>query len=124
MPLAVRYNAELGIVESKMTGVVSPEELDQVTIEMVASGRKHGCDFYVGDFSEAEVDFSSLDVEELPALQEAEGMDRCAQIALIAPRSETGRQLAEYYETICFNRAWSARVVPDRESALAWLLDH
>ena len=85
MPLSVKYNAELGIVESKVTGIVSADELGQETIELAALGRKHGCDFYLSDFSEAGIDFTSVDVYEIPALQDAEGMDRCAQIAVVAP---------------------------------------
>ena len=122
MTLSVRYNTERNFVESKVTGVVSAEELGQETEQAIAMGLANDCFFFLSDFSEAEANFSTFDVYELPALQDERGLDRCAQIALIAPRSESGRELADFYETVCFNRSWSARVFTDREAALEWLI--
>jgi hypothetical protein len=122
MTLSVKYNAEHGIVETKLSGVVSPEMLRQETEQAIALAQANDCLFFLSDYSEAQADFSIVDVFELPALQTEADLDRCAQIALIAPVSSAGRELAEFYETVCFNRGWSARVCVDRESALAWLV--
>ena len=122
MTLSVKYNAEYGIVETKLSGVVSPEMIRHETEQAVALAQTNDCLFFLSDYSEAQTDFSFVDVFELPALQTEADLDRCTQIALIAPVSSAGRELAEFYETVCFNRGWSARVCVDRESALAWLV--
>lgn len=123
MTLLVKYNAEHGFVESKLSGVVSPGMVRQETEQAVALAQANDCIFFLSDYSEAETNFSFADVFELPAIQAEADLDRCAQIALVAPVSSAGRALAEFYETVCFNRGWSARVFKDREAALAWLIE-
>jgi len=122
MTLSVKYNAKHGFVETKLSGVVSAEMVRQETEQAIAMAQANDCLFFLSDYSEAKTDFSIVDVFELPALQAEADLDQCAQIALLAPASGGGRELAEFYETVCFNRGWSARVFRDRKAAIAWLL--
>lgn len=122
MTVTIKYDAERGFVETKATGVVTAEELYRETAQTIAIGQASDCYFCLSDFSKAEVDFDQFDLYDLPDLKEEEGLDRSATIGVIPPTSENGKKLAEFYETVCFNRCWSARVFSDREAAVEWLL--
>jgi len=47
MTLSVKYNAEHGIVETRLSGVVSPEMIRQETELAVALARANDCLFFL-----------------------------------------------------------------------------
>lgn len=123
MALEVRYDSKLDIVETVLSGVVTPEELREETVQAATFANANNCDSFLSDCTEAVFKFSTVDVYDLPSIQDEEGVPRSSQIAVVTPTSERGRGLAQFYETVCLNRGWKTRVFTDRAEALAWLLD-
>ena len=123
MALTVKYNAQKGFVESTLSGIVSPAELNQETVQAAALSQEHACGLFLSDFQDAEIDFSILDVFDLPDLQDGVGLKKqTARIALLAPRSKPGMELARDYELACMSNGWAVCVFVDRRKALEWLL--
>ena len=58
----------------------------------------------------------------LPTREYPKELDRRTRIAIVQPTNEKAREAARFYESTCRNRGWNARVHPDRDSAMAWLL--
>ena len=123
MSLAVKYNAQKAFVESTLSGIVSPAELSQEMVQVAAMSQEHACELFLSDFQDAEIGFSILDVFDLPDLQDEAGLKKqTARIALLAPRSKPGAELARDYEIACMSRGWAVCVFVDRRKALEWLL--
>ena len=123
MSLTVKYNAQRGFVESTLSGIVSPAELDQEMVQAAAMSQEYACELFLSDFQDAEVGFSILDVFELPDLQDNAGLKKqTARIALLPPRSKPGMTLARDYEIACMSRGWAVCAFVDRQKALVWLL--
>ena len=123
MSLEVKYNAQRGFVESTLSGIVSPAELNQEMVQAAAKGQEYACELFLSDFQDAEINFSILDVFDLPDLQDKAGLKKqTARIALLAPRSKLGMELARDYEIACMRQGWAVCVFVDRRKALEWLL--
>lgn len=122
--LEVKYDSENGVVETFLSGVVSAAELNTETVKAAALAREHNCDLFLSDYSDAEMDFSIVDVFELPDLQRGLGMSReNTRAAVVVPTTSSEIELARDYEIACMSRGWVAKVFKDRKIALAWLLD-
>ena len=121
MALSARYHAESGIVETIVSGVVDPDELRQETVLAASMAEEHEATRFLSNFSAAVVGFSISDVFDLPALQEEVGLTRGIRVALLPPAGDRAQELAQFYETVCMNRGWLARVFADRTEAMDWL---
>ena len=121
MSLEVTYHPDLGVVESTVTGTVTPDLLRRETVEMAAVGGEHQCERFLSDFSQSFVGFSITDVFGLPTLQRDEGLETTIRVALLPPEDDHAAQLAQFYITASHNRGWTARVCADRQEALDFL---
>ena len=121
MPLAVQYHPDTGIVETTLSGKVTPIELKEETIQAAALAQENNSTRFLSDFRKATVVFSLFDVFELPSLQEAQGLTRSIRVAVLPPEGERGKEVATFYETICVNRGWMSGVFEDRQEAMKWL---
>ena len=122
MSLTVRYDPESRFIETVNIGIATCEDLTKEAVQAIALAMKNDCVLFLSDHSRSDVNFSIADVYELPALYEAEGLERSARIAVISPQSKAGAQLAQFHETVSVNRGWSTQLFDERQDALDWLL--
>ena len=122
MPYTVRHDAELDLIEVTVRGSISGSDIRGVSTDYIDLQKRTGSLRILVDANESELDASMMEIYALPEKQyKEEGLDRRTRIAIIFPSSASTRQGALFYETICQNRGWNARVLPDRQSAIDWL---
>ncbi len=122
MSLTVRYDPEGRFVETVNIGIATHEDLTKEAEQAIALAKENECALFLCDYSRSDVNFSAVDVYELPALYVAEGLERSARIAVISPQSKAGAQMAQFHETVSVNRGWNAQLFDERQDALDWLL--
>jgi hypothetical protein len=122
MPYSVKHDPVQGIVEVTLTGPITGADLRAATTECTSLQKQTGATRFLIDANGWDVSASLVDIYEIPTVQYwREGLDRHSLIATIFPGSASGQQAANFYETVCQNRGWHARVFPDRQGAVAWL---
>ncbi len=122
MPYTVKHLPELDAVEVTFSGVITGADLRDATTEGISLGRATGATKALIDADGWEVAASLMDLYDLPAEQYArEGLLRQSVIALVLPRSMSGRQAARDYEVFCQNRGWNVQVCPDHQAAIECL---
>jgi len=122
MSLAVKFNSELGIVESEFSDLVTDEELEAEAVQSIALARENGTNLYLSDATQATFRVAIASVFDLPAVHDDHKLARPVRIAVLPPASEEGKEVVKFYETVCVNRGWSVKLFSDRNEALEWLL--
>ena len=122
MPFSVVHDPEQDIVELHFTGVITPDDLTPSSEACFALQRQTGSLRYLIDSDTWSLEVSSFDIHALPAKEYPKAeIDRRTRIAVVAPSNDQALANARFYEDACRNRGWNARLLPDREAALAWL---
>ncbi len=124
MSWTVTHHASLGVIEMRLVGVVSGDDLRAATTEGIAMVRKHQLNRGLVDATEQQKTGSMVDLIELPQQYSSEGLSRDTCIALVIPDNRELHGIAEFYETVCVNRGWQVRTFATRKQALAWLAEH
>ena len=124
MTWTATYNQSLQIVEIVYTGRTNSSDLQEGTSRSILLGKENNTTLFLVDATELKLTASLIDIYNLPDKQYlSEGVDRVSRIAVIRPRSPRSQEAAQFYETVCHNRGWTAKVVATRDEALDWLLD-
>lgn len=123
MSWTVTHLESLGIIELKLIGVVSGDDLRQATKEGIARVNESRLSRGLIDATEQERTGSMVDMIELPQQYSSEGLSRETRIALVIPVKEELHGIAEFYETVCINRGWQVKSFATRKQALAWLAE-
>ena len=84
MSLTVSYDPEIKVIKTVLRDTVDPTELQQEIIQAAALGKEHNCKLFFTDCSQASIEFSIVDVFELPNLQNNLGLDRSIRMAVFA----------------------------------------
>jgi len=122
MPYAVKHDPLLDIIELTLTGSLTSTTLREATTKGVSLQKQTRTTRFLVDPNGAELGASISDIYDLPAEQyPKENLDPRSQIAVILPASARAQEIARFYETVCRNRGWNARIFPDRQSAIEWL---
>ncbi len=124
MSWSVSHLESLGIVETRLDGVVSGDDLRAATSEGIALAKDNGLSRGLVDCSDQEKTGSMVDLIELPRQYSEEGLSRETCIALVIPENRELREIADFYETVCVNRGWQVRTFKTRKQAIAWLVEH
>ena len=123
MPHTVKHDPVLAIVEVTFTGSVTGADLREATTKCSTLQKQTGATRFLVDGNQWDVIASFVDIYDLPAEQYLnEEVYRESRIAVVLPTSERSLYAAQFYETACQNRGWNAKVYPDRQSALDWLM--
>ena len=124
VPVTVRYDEQLGIVRSLVTGETSPEDVRMETIQLAkVAGEHDDCRQFLSGFRPSIIQFSFLDVYRLKQLQENQGLTRLVRMAVLPPPGDRGRELAEFIEAVSTIQAWTAGPFNSEEAALARLFE-
>jgi hypothetical protein len=122
MPFTVEHDAARGFATLRFSGTITGENLMESSARCFALQKETGCLRFLIDSDEWDLAASVLDLHALPHREYVKAeVDRRTRIAVVQPTNEKALQGARFYEDACRNRGWNARILPDREAAIAWL---
>ena len=116
------YNSTLRLVEVVFTGDTTGRDLHEATTKAISLSKERGITRFLVDAAELKLSAPLIDIIDLPDKQYVEeGLDRRSRVALITPISPRGKEAAQFYETVCYNRGWQVQLFTTRDEAMAWL---
>ena len=122
MAITFKYNADLCILEVTCKGMVSSNELKTEQAPVFSLAKEHNTDMFMLDLTNYQSSLSPIDIlGSVSSYSDKTSMRIC--IAVVAPTSEKARQDSRFYETVCLNRGWNARVFAERQEAVDWLVN-
>ena len=122
MPWSVNYNPSLGIIEEVFYGLVATSELIEATSKRISLQKDTSITKILNDVSDIKLEASVIDILNFPDKQyPGENVDRKTCMALILPKCNKARKMAEFFVTASLNRGWTVRPFEERQSALDWL---
>ena len=121
MPIDLRFNEQLHIIEIVHTGIISGDDLRKHTDDAIALQQKHVVEKVLVDTSELEA-MEILSMYDLPRQYEDGGAIRSVRIALVKPRLKTVQKMATFYDDVCNNRGWTVQQFESRDEAVLWLM--
>lgn len=98
-------------------------ELRAATLEIVDALIARGTLRLLLDCHDAHFNVPTADIYQLPELYSARGLSRQVRAAVILPKDGYHQELFTFYEDVCRNRGYFAKLFPDKDSGLAWLSD-
>jgi len=123
MPRTVAWNQDLDIIEIIYQQDITPQDLEESTIEALKLARDHHLTRFLVDISEADLAAPLVDVYDLPDKRYEElGADRKNHLALIPSRTDKGMKDAVFYEYVSVNRGWMVKIFFTYKDAFEWLL--
>ncbi len=122
MGWTVTHLESAGIVEIKLSGVVSGDGLREATTEAIRVAGQYGLSRGLIDATQQVRTGSMVDLVELPQQYSDLGLNRESRIALVLPVEEDLHGIADFYETVCVNRGWMVQTFAARDKAIGWLL--
>jgi hypothetical protein len=121
MPFSVKQISD-DIVEVVYDGPISEVDATNATNECVQLQRKLSIMKFLVVADNAEIDIQPERVREAAGKgYRLVELRRSTRIAMIRPKTESGRRFSDVYEETCRKRGWNARVFPDRLAAIRWL---
>ena len=123
MPYTVKHDPVFGIIEVTFTGLITEANLREATTQAISRQKQTDTTRFLVDANGWDVRASFIDIYEIADKQYLkEQLNRQSRIAVILPTSVSVQEAARFYETVCFNRGWNAKICSDRQSAKDWLL--
>ncbi len=124
MPYELHTDTEHAILRLVYTGVITNGDLEQATRAGAQQVSETGMRRALADLSAVtRIDATQARVFELPqTVYPDAGLNRQLRIAVLVPPDEQVVKLARFYELVCQNRGWQARIFSDRDEAVAWLM--
>jgi hypothetical protein len=117
------HNQILNIVELVFTSLTTAQDLKEATSKCIALGKENETNRFLVNAEELELLAPLVDIYDLPDKQYiAEQADRFSRIAVVLPRSSQAKEAVQFYETVCMNRGWAAKIVSTRQDAVDWLV--
>ena len=122
MPWETRIHLELPIIETRYSGLLTPEELTEAARETLALVRAHGRTLLLGDCTDLKGGHSIVDLYGLVDIIKASGSVTDLKEAVLVPSLPDPVDKVRFWETTCYNRGLYVRVFEDRQAAIDWLV--
>ncbi|MBI3125798.1 MAG: hypothetical protein HYZ10_15485 [Ignavibacteriales bacterium] len=125
MPHISAYNPEIGIIETKYSGIVTFNEIVEFSSEVILTAIENDCFLTLGDYSEAEVEITTLEIYKMPKII----ADKIAPLGIHPHKFKRAFVIAEhqkdfyFFETVTLNSGQNAKIFRTVEDARNWLLD-
>ena len=122
MPHTIIYNPELKIIETTYHGTVTHDEIVAFGSEITRVALAHDGFLTLGDYREARIQLSTLEIYRLPQTLAAVGESPPSKYnrALVIASNKSDFQ---FFETVTLNQGQYAKVFDDIDTARNWLLD-
>lgn len=117
----ISHLKSLGIVEMRLAGAVTGNDLRAATKEGISLANKLKVTRGLVDCTDQEKTGSMVDLIELPQQYTDQGLGRDTRIGLVIPTRKELHEIAEFYKTACVNRGWQVKTFGKRDAAIAWL---
>lgn len=122
MPYKITHDSVLDLIEVTFTGLITEADLRESTTQAISMQKQTGTTTFLVDASGCDVRVPLIDIYEIPKTQyRKEELNIRSRIALIPSAAVSVQEAARFYETVCFNQGWNAKICSDRQSALDWL---
>ena len=121
MPWEIQHVPEKEMLVVTTTGPVSDDEARALTNRAIALLKDTQSTRVLGDCRGMRSGPSLAAVYWLVNGYANRGVPRQTRIALVHSRSPHAVELAQFYETVCFNRRYEAKTFDSSEAAEAWL---
>jgi len=118
----VVHDPTINVVVVIYTGRTTGDDLRDATSAAILLGKEKGTTKFLVDATALEITASIFDIYELPTKQYEEGAERTSRIAVIRPVAPDALDAAKFYEMVCQNRGWFAKLFAGRQSAVSWLI--
>ena len=103
------------------TGFVSDDDARELTEQAIALLQQTHATRVLGDCRGLESPPSVATIYWLVHEYADRGLPKDTRIAVVHSKQPQAIEIAQFYETVCVNRKYQARVFPSREAAQAWL---
>jgi hypothetical protein len=125
MPHTVTYNSELHIVESKLQGDMTLDEVDEIITQTAKIAKEKDCRLILNDFREVSRKLSILEIYELPDRIETIFTSLGINVFLYRRANVIAKDWDEYifHENVMVNRGQKEKVFADIDEAKKWLID-
>ena len=121
MPWEIQYDPARETVQVTTAGPLSDEEAKQMTERAIALLKETQATRVLGDCRELDAGPSLGAVYWLVNDYADRGVPKETRIALVHSEAPQVLELAQFYETVCFNRQYEAKTFRTRAAAEAWL---
>ena len=117
------FNMEVGIIETKLEGVITFNEVKEVIADSIRLAREHKCLLWLTDYTGATTRLSTLEIYAFPGLfSEAASSLQVQPIqikrAVVIAKADQDYSFAK---TLALNRGQSLELFDDVEEARIWL---
>ena len=125
MPHFCAYNPELGIIETKYSGVVTFNEIVEFSSEVILKAKEHDCFLTLGDYSKAHVEITIFEIYKLPKII----AEKIAPFGIHPHKFKRAFVIAEhmkdfyFFETVTLNSGQNAKIFRTVDEARNWLLN-
>jgi len=125
MPYTISYNAEAGVIETKVQGDFFLSEAKEMISEAMEVAKEQNCFLLLCDLQAANVKLSTLEIYQLPNVV----LDKSASLGFHAHKLKRALVAThnvrdyDFFETVTVNRGQNAKVFRDVDEARKWLLE-
>lgn len=121
MPWSLASTEDGRLLTATYQGGFEAPELRAATLKIVDTLIARGTLRLLLDCYDAHFNVPTADVYQLPELYNARGLSRQVRAAVVLPKDGYHQELFTFYEDVCRNRGYFAKLFPDKDSGLAWL---
>jgi hypothetical protein len=116
--ISVHYDEERDCLVGSFAGTMKKETLKEYSIEVAKTASKHDFSYFLNDLREANVDFSSIEIINIPGIFHAAGLDISWRRAIVLPTRLNKYRL---FDTVANTRGFNVKVFTDLNKAMSWL---
>jgi len=120
MGFTVQYNQKNRFLIGHYTGTMDPGARDEYAQAIVQAGEEFNCKSLLNDMSQVKIDFSTMEIFDLPKVLDCTGIDRSWKRAIIF---STDFDDFRFLETRMVNEGHTVRLFQDRKAAIKWLME-
>lgn len=116
--ISVHYDEECDCLIGNFAGTLDQETLKEYSIEVAKTASKQDFRYFLNDLREADVDFSSIDIINIPGIFHASGLDISWRRAIVVSNNLNNYR---FFETAANTRGFNVKVFTDLNEAMNWL---
>jgi hypothetical protein len=122
MKVHITFDEELNCVVGRFEGDLTLDTAKEYASQVSAFATNQTCRLFLNDLREANIILSIFEIYELVGLIITEGFGRqWRRAVLLAPTTNLDKDKQDFFETVAFNRAVTAKMFTDIDKAIQWL---
>jgi hypothetical protein len=115
---SVNYDEECECLIGSFTGPLNQETLKEYSIEVAKTASKYDFMYFLNDLRKANVDFSSIEIINIPGIFHAAGLDLSRKRAIVVSTDLNNYRL---FQTAANTRGFNVKVFNNLNEAMNWL---